>query len=426
MENMCREKNKAYHLEQITGNIEKELGILKGFSKTKEAGITRLPFSDEAREAAQYLKEKMQEAGMDSWIDLVGNVRGRLEATVAGEAAEETVMIGSHYDTVKSGGAYDGIAGVVCGIEIARLIAESDKPRKKALEVIAFNDEEGMMFGSGCLGSKSLTGQVDHQYISELEDENGITIEEWMKRWGSDPEKMAEQKLDLSKRSSFFEIHIEQGPVLEKDGKEIGIVDCIVGLVRCMITIEGRADHAGTTPMEVRQDAMLMASKVISHLDEIAAAEMNGSVATCGFIRAYPNAMNVVAGGVEFTLDFRSPQQSSIDSMWEKIKYMLDEQVSHTGGSWKVDMKLKQPPVYMAERFIESLEERCKEYGYSYKKMLSGAAHDAMIFADKIDTAMVFVPSRGGRSHCPEEYSDCSHLAKAVIVTCEVISEQIQ
>lgn len=426
MENICIEKRRTCDLEKTANRIERELTILRNFKKKGEAGVTRLPFSKEARQAAEYLKHKMEETGMKAWIDLVGNVRGRIEATVPGREADETVMIGSHYDTVKSGGAYDGIAGVVCGIEIIHLILAAGIPRKRALEVIAFNDEEGMMFGSGCLGSKSLAGQVDREYIGRLTDENGISIEKWMEKWGSNPEKIGGQAVDLSRRKSFFEIHIEQGPILEKEGKEIGIVDCIVGLVRCMISIEGRADHAGTTPMEDRKDAMVMASKVISALDDIAAAERNGSVATCGFIRAYPNAMNVVAECVELTLDFRSPKQRSLDCMWAKIKKLLDEETSKRGAVWKADIKLRQPPVYMSEKLIDGLEDSCKKYNYSYRRMLSGAAHDAMVFADKIDTAMIFVPSRGGRSHCPEEYSDSMELAKAAIVTCEVISEQIK
>lgn len=407
---------------EIEKNLERYLEDLRQFTATRGKGVTRCPFSMEAREAAEYLKREMEAIGLSAYIDLVGNVRGRLEAT---EPDAKTIIIGSHYDTVKSGGAYDGIAGVVCGMEIARIIQKNVKHRHFALEVIAFNDEEGMMFGSGCLGSKALTGQVDEAYITRLTDENGISIREWMKRWGSDPEQISTLKLDLSKVQSFFEIHIEQGPVLEQEKKEIGIVEGIVGVLRCMAVVSGRADHAGTTPMEMRKDAISIGTKVISQLDEIAKEEGNGAVATCGFVRAKPNAMNVIAEEMEFTMDIRSREAAAIERMKSKIWALLERYTKEAEAEWQVDIKLSQKPVVMAEELVKKIEEKCKEHHYSHKKMVSGAAHDAMIFADKVDTVMVFVPSRQGRSHCPEEYSEYGHLARAVQITEEVIQDMM-
>ena len=281
-------------------DIKRRLEYLKTCTIANGKGVTRLPFSEEARKAAEYLKKEMEQAGLEAYIDMVGNVRGFLPAE---EPDSQVIMMGSHYDTVKEGGEYDGIAGVVCAIQVADFMKRSGKKRKYALEIVAFNDEEGMMFGSGCLGSKALTGQIDQDYITNLTDENGISIREWMIKWGSDPDKIEELKLNLENIRAFFEIHIEQGPVLDTTKQEIGIVNCIVGLLRCMVTVEGRADHAGTTPMHMRKDAIEIASKTISKLDEFALEEQNGSVATCGFIRAYPNAMNVIASKCEFTMD---------------------------------------------------------------------------------------------------------------------------
>lgn len=411
-----------YDTIEIANNLERYLEDLRQFTATKGKGVTRCPFSSEAKYAAEYLKREMEAIGLSAYIDLVGNVRGRLEAT---EPDAKTIIIGSHYDTVKNGGAYDGIAGVVCGMEIARIIQKNVKHRHFALEVIAFNDEEGMMFGSGCLGSKALTGQVDEDYITRLTDENGISIREWMKRWGSDPEQISTLKLDLSKVQSFFEIHIEQGPVLEQEKKEIGIVEGIVGVLRCMAVVSGRADHAGTTPMEMRKDAISIGTKVISQLDEIAKEEGNGAVATCGFVRAKPNAMNVIAEEMEFTMDIRSREAAAIERMRGKIWALLDQYTKEAEMEWQVDVKLLQKPVFMQEKLVKKIEEKCKEHHYSYKRMVSGAAHDAMIFADKVDTVMVFVPSRQGRSHCPEEYSEYGHLAKAVRITGEVIQDMM-
>ena len=404
--------------------IKERLQMLRTFTSTPGHGVTRLPFSNEARRAADYLKEEMEKAGLTSvWMDAVGNVRGRLEAD---EPETQTIMMGSHYDTVKNGGAYDGIAGVVCAIETAKAIKRSGMHRRYALEIIAFNDEEGMMFGSGCLGSKALMGMVDQNDIRRLNDENGISIEEWMHRWGSRPEEIPALALDADQIRAFFEIHIEQGPVLDAGGKEIGIVDCIVGLLRCMVTVRGRADHAGTTPMHMRRDAIGIASKVISQLDQLADSQDNGSVATCGFIRAYPNAMNVIAETCEFTMDLRSREEESIERMMAEAETILKDCCAETGAGYEVDIKLRQKPVAMSRPIMDILCETCRENEYSFQKMISGAAHDSMIFADKTETAMVFVPSREGRSHCPQEYSEYGHLAKAVKIVYETIVKMNQ
>lgn len=407
---------------QAESDIERRLKQLRTYTSTPGNGVTRLPFSEEAKQAVAYLKGEMESAGLKTSVDLVGNVRGVLPADTADA---RTIIMGSHYDTVKSGGEYDGIAGVVCAISVAELLRQSGIRRKYNLEIIAFNDEEGMMFGSGCLGSKSLTGQVDRQYIEHLTDENGISIKEWMLRWGSDPEKIDTLKLDMEKVKAFFEVHIEQGPVLDEKKYELGIVTGIVGLLRCMATIEGRADHAGTTPMYMRQDTINIASKVISRLDELADREQNGTVATCGFVRAYPNAMNVIASKTEFTMDIRSISDASIDHVQEEVWELLEEHTGKCGASYDVDIKLRQPAVRMSAELVDRLSEKCREHGYSYLEMVSGAAHDAMVFADKVDTVMVFVPSLNGRSHCPEEYSSYGDLARAVQVILDVMTDMM-
>jgi len=408
----------SFSTEKITKRLQK----LRSFTATEGNGVTRLPFSSEGRRAAEYLLEEMNQIGLISRIDLVGNVRGVLSATVAPDEAK-TIIMGSHYDTVKNGGEYDGIAGVVCALSVAEYLSKYVPLRNYNFEVIAFNDEEGCMFGSGCLGSKSLTGQVDQQYISHLTDENGISIKEWMTRWGADPDCLSEQFLDVSKLRAFFEIHIEQGPVLDKASEEIGVVTGIVGLLRCMATVSGRADHAGTTPMDMRQDSLLIASKVISRLDGFATDEGFGAVATSGFIRAYPNAMNVVAEKTEFTMDLRSIYDESIDNMERKIRLLLDGYTQTCNASYDIDVKLRQPSVTMDPTLVSILSDKCENHNFRYRRMHSGAAHDAMIFADKIPTAMVFVPSKNGRSHCPEEFSKYEDLAKATQIVFETISE---
>lgn len=407
----------------VEEKIKEQLKQLRTYSSTPGYGVTRLPFSEEAKKAADYLKGEMEKAGLTVWVDPVGNVRGRLEAD---DPEAQTIFIGSHYDTVKNGGEYDGIAGVVCAIIIAEWIRVSSCRRKYALEVIAFNDEEGMMFGSGCLGSKALMGMIDKNYIQHLKDEDGISIEEWIRRWGARPEDIPSLALDPNMIRAFFEIHIEQGPVLDAKHLEIGVVDSIVGLLRCMVTVHGRADHAGTTPMNMRRDAIRIAARVISQMDKIASSQRDGSVATCGFIRAHPNAMNVIAETCEFTMDIRSSSDDSIEKIYGKAKKILEECCRETGADYNVDIKLRQKPVYMSRQIMNELCERCSQNGYLFQTMTSGAAHDSMIFADKTDTAMIFVPSKDERSHCPQEYSEYKHLAKAVKLVYETIVKMNQ
>lgn len=412
-------------IAESTEKIRERLQTLREFTSSPGNGVTRLPFSKEGKMAVDYLLIEMKALGLEARIDLVGNVRGILPATAVPADEAKTILMGSHYDTVKNGGEYDGIAGVVCAMQVAEYLSKYVPNRKYNFEVIAFNDEEGCMFGSGCLGSKSLTGQVDDYYIEHLTDENGISIKEWMERWGSDPSKMNSQRLDLDKIHSFFEIHIEQGPVLDSAEEEIGVVTGIVGLLRCMATVSGNSDHAGTTPMNMRKDSLLIASKVISHLDVFADDEGNGAVATAGFIRAYPNAMNVVAKTTEFTMDLRSIYDSSVDNMERKIRFLLDNYTKEVDASYDIDVKLRQPAVTMNPELVKMLTDKCINHKYKFRQMTSGAAHDAMIFADKIPTAMVFVPSRLGKSHCPEEFSKYSDLSKAVQIVFETIENII-
>lgn len=413
-------------MNKLANEIEKireRLDILKTFTSSEE-GVTRLPFSKEGKAAALFLKNEMEKSGLKAYIDLVGNVHGILPATSGNCETTKTFLMGSHYDTVKYGGAFDGIAGVVCALQVAEKLLADYPVRKANFEIIAFNDEEGCMFGSGCLGSKALTGQVDEHYISTLTDENGISIRKWISEWGGNPDEIGTMALDLTKILGFLEIHIEQGPVLEKN-EEIGLVSGIVGLIRCQVTVKGRADHAGTTPMDARKDSLLISSKLIAQLDRLAKEEGNGAVATCGFIRNYPNAMNVVSDCTEFTVDMRSLSNESVQNMYQKMDELLAFYTSEADTEYAIDMKLCQPAVNMNQDLISLLEKACANHEYGYRILPSGAAHDAMVFADKIPTAMIFVPSKDGRSHCPQEQSKYEDLAKAVDIAYDMLAEKI-
>ena len=400
-------------IEEVTGRIARDLEHLKQFTATPGNGCTRLPFTKEAREAVNYLRQLMEEAGLEVTEDAAGNVIG----TLKGENPDEPcVMMGSHYDSVVNGGDYDGIAGVICAIEVARLLKEEGITPKRNFVAVGFCDEEGMRFGTGYFGSGAMLGHRDVEYTKNFADTDGITIYEAMKGYGLDPEKIGEAAWKEGSIGHFIEAHIEQGPVLDAEGTELGLVEGIVGIQRYMVTVHGRADHAGTTPMDMRMDAVDAATKVISKIADWAREKADGTVSTVGYINTVPGGMNIVAEKVEFTVDIRSMNNDNINDITNRIRKALDKEVAEFGGSYEMDNKLTITPVHLSEEMLDIMEEDCKAKGYSYRRMPSGAGHDSLEIGQSIPTVMIFTPSKDGRSHCPVEFTKYSEFAKAATI----------
>lgn len=404
-------------IEDITGRIARDLEHLKQYTATPGEGCTRLPFTKEARDAVEYLKQLMAEAGLEVSEDAAGNVFGVLK----GENPDAPcVMMGSHYDSVVNGGDFDGIAGVISAIEVARQLQESGAPRKCNFVAVGFCDEEGMRFGTGYFGSGAMLGNRDVEYCKNFKDTDGISIYDAMKGYGLDPERIGEAKWPDGSIGHFLEAHIEQGPVLDAENIEIGLVDCIVGIQRYMVTVHGRADHAGTTPMDMRLDAVDAATKVISKIPDWAREKADGTVATIGYINTVPGGMNIVAEKVEFTVDIRSKNNDNINDIARRIRAALDREVGAMGGSYEIDTKLVITPVNLSQEMLSVMEESCKAHEYSYKYLPSGAGHDSLEIGQVLPTVMIFVPSKEGRSHCPVEFTKYSDLAKASVVMAEL------
>ena len=403
----------ANELKLIEDNIIKALDALQKFTATPGCGVTRFPYTTEAREACAYLKERMEEVGLAVRMDNSGAVIGRLEGK-----SPATIMIGSHFDSVKHGGAYDGIAGVVCAIEVARLLKESGTELGYSLEVIATNDEEGARFNVGLFTGKVLLGQLTSEDLKAQVDADGVSVYQAMAAYGLKPEEIAEHKRDDIK--AFIEIHIEQGPVLEAEHKEIGIVDVIVGIKRARIRINGRADHAGTMPMHMRKDALEQATKVISKIGDRARLFRN-CVATVGYLQVEPNVMNIIPQSVTFVVDIRGVDEETIMTQYYSLLADLDKMSLESGLTYDVENLLYAEPVRMDEEIKGHFETSCIERQYDYMHLPSGAGHDAQIFGAQLPAAMLFVPSAGGRSHCPEEKSEAKDLAKAVLVAYDAL-----
>ncbi|MBM6827608.1 M20 family metallo-hydrolase [Mordavella massiliensis] len=400
-------------IEDVTGRIARDLEHLKQYTATPGNGCTRLPFTKEARDAVNYLKELMTEAGLEVTEDAAGNVIG----TLKGEDPDAPcVMMGSHYDSVVNGGDYDGIAGVICAIEVARILKEEGFVPKRNFVVVGFCDEEGMRFGTGYFGSGAMLGHRDVEYTKKFADTDGVTIYDAMKGYGLDPEKIGEAAWKEGSIGQFLEAHIEQGPVLDAEGTELGLVEGIVGIQRYMVTVHGRADHAGTTPMDMRMDAVDAATKVISKIADWAREKADGTVSTVGYINTVPGGMNIVAEKVEFTVDIRSMNNDNINDITNRIRKALDKEVAEYGGSYEMDNKLTITPVHLSSEMLDFMEADCKERGYTYRRMPSGAGHDSLEIGQSIPTVMIFTPSKEGRSHCPVEFTKYSEFAKASVI----------
>lgn len=407
-------------IEKFTGRIEKDLEALKQFTATPGNGCTRLPFTKEARAAVDYLKHAMAEIGLEVSEDAAGNVFGVLKGK---NPDAPCVMMGSHYDSVTNGGDLDGIAGVVCAMEVARQLKEQGVEPQCDFVVVGFCDEEGLRFGTGYFGSGAMLGNRDVAYCRKFADKDGITIYDAMTAYGLDPERIEEAKWPAGSIGHFLELHIEQGPVLDAEHLELGLVNCIVGIQRYMVTVRGRADHAGTTPMDMRLDAVDAATKVISKIPDWAREKGDGTVATTGYMKTIPGGMNIVAEEVQFTVDIRSSNNDHICDIADRIRRELEIQTKAMGGSYEIDTKLVITPMHLSEEMLSIMEEDCKAKGYSYKRLPSGAGHDALEIGQVIPTVMLFVPSKDGRSHCPVEHTPGEAFGKASTVMTHLAKE---
>ena len=357
-------------------------------------GTSRVAYSEAFNTGRDFVKRYMEESGLDTYIDGVGNLTGRLPGTGS------VIAIGSHIDTVPGGGMYDGVYGVLAGIEVLRTLKESGYKNNHPIEVIAFNEEEGNAVG-GTFGSKAFAGQAQEgSAIAKLPD-FGMTVKD----------------IDASRRCAtdyrcYLEWHIEQGGILEAENTNIGIVEGIVGIARYNVIVNGTANHAGTTPMNLRDDALKKSCEIILRAIDICRSTDTSMVCTVGFINTLPGAVNVIPGKVEFPLEFRTLNMENIEKAVSQLKGEFPE-VSFDNFLW-------QGATIMNEHIMEIISKCCEDKGLSVKYMPSGAGHDAINMALFTPTAMLFIPSVGGISHSPDEFSryeDIAHGAEILLDT---------
>ncbi len=362
-------------------------------------GLYRMAFTEADMEAKDWLRKRLEEAGLPSKMDGAGNVWSRIEGKEQGPA----LLIGSHLDTVPCAGTLDGSLGVLAGLECLRVIKENGWQPGHPVELVAFSDEEGR-FG-GMLGSQALCGQV-HPEVLHAKDLNGTSLSDAMKERGLDPMGVLEAQRPASAFKAYLELHIEQGPVLHKKGIPLGVVEEITGLFKWSVVLKGEANHAGTTPMDMRRDAFMGLADFAHELPRILAENgTDRSKATIGKAEILPGAANTVAGWVEFSLDVRDTSPETLQELHESCRRALSAIARRRELMFEFSVLSRIEPVQCDDSIVDILSQSAEKLGLEHLRMPSGAAHDAQIMASLVPVGMVFVPSRDGVSHSPAEWT---------------------
>jgi len=385
---------------------------------TAEAGaLTRVFLSPPHRAANQRVAEWMEEAGLAARVDAIGNVVGRYEGTCPGLPC---LILGSHLDTVRDAGRFDGMLGVVAAIECVAALNREGLRLPFAIEVIGFGDEEGVRFQSTLIGSRAVAGTFDAGLLN-LVDADNITLAQAMANFGLDPSRIGEAARRREDVLAYVELHIEQGPVLEREGLPVGIVTAINGAARYTVEITGEAGHAGTVPMAGRRDALTAAAEAILAVERICSAERD-LTGTVGRIRAMPGALNVIPGAAEFTIDVRSPFDATREAAERELTAALEGICARRGLRLRLNRLHASTATACAGWLMEQLAAVIAARGLRVRQLPSGAGHDATAMRDLTDVAMLFVPCAGGISHNPRESAQVDDVAAG----CEVLLEFIR
>lgn len=388
--------------------IEQRIVGLSAFGANPEGGVSRVAFSDADIAGRKYIQDLMSQAGLEVRVDAAGNVIGRRKGS---DPSLPPIMLGSHIDSVPSGGNYDGDVGVIGAIEVAQLLHESGVDTRHPIEIVSFTDEEG-----GTVGSRAMTGDVPATALDVL-SHSGKTIREGIRTVGGDPDRLDQARRKPGELKAFIELHIEQGAILDESDIDIGVVEGIVGIRWWDVVIEGAANHAGTTPMNRRQDALVSAAQLVSAVNQVATSMKGRHVATVGCISAEPGAPNVIPGKVVMSLEIRdldaAQMQRVFDAMQTEARDIAKSRRTRINFN-EIDVALEPAPTDVRMRRI--ITEAAVELGLSHLSMPSGAGHDSQEMTRIAPTGMIFVPSVGGISHSPKEYTSPQDMANGVNV----------
>ena len=409
---MTEEKRNKINLPRLMSRIEAlgKVGALEG------GGVCRLALTDEDKAGRDLVVSWMKELGLSVSIDPIGNVVGVRAGVEKGAA----VLIGSHIDTVRTGGNYDGNLGVLAGLEIIACLNEAGWITQKPVAVGFFTNEEGARFAPDMMGSMVHQGHLDLEEAWNTIGIDGTTVKEELQRIGY----CGEEPCGSQSVHAFLELHIEQGPVLEKEGFEIGAVESVQGISWTKIQIRGVSNHAGTTPMPMRQDAGFSAAKIAVFARELATRMGGNQVATVGMVELKPNLVNVIPNQATLTVDLRNTDEAKLQQAEAELKQFLDQLAQDEQVDIQTSSLARFEPVLFDAEMVGLVEQTAKNMGLKVKRMPSGAGHDAQAFAPNCPTGMVFVPSVKGISHNIEEHTKPEDLEAGANVLFQVLLQK--
>jgi N-carbamoyl-L-amino-acid hydrolase len=376
--------------------LHDSLRQLAQIGATPGGGVTRLALSNEDQSARNLLRRWMEESGLQVRHDDFGNMTGRRPGAQAGGA----VVMASHIDSVRQGGRYDGAYGVLAALEVMRTLNDHGVTTTKPLEVVNWTNEEGVRFEPAMLASGGVAGRFTADYIYDRRDRDGLRFGDELERIGYRGER-ANRPGPID---AYLELHIEQGPVLEDAGLPVGVVEGIVGIVWSEVVVEGHADHAGPSPMPLRRDALVAASRLIAGVDEIART-IEGAVGTVGRIAAEPNVINTIPGKVTFSVDFRHAELSTLDTLLGSLERLARDVAKESNTTITVKRFWTSEPTPFASEVVEAVQAAADELGVPTQRLWSGAGHDAKYMQEVAPSAMIFARSVNGLSHCEQEHS---------------------
>lgn len=388
--------------------LEAALSMLWRFTDCEQPGFTRRPFTQSYARARFWLQQQMDAAGLMAELDTVGNLIGRRR----GGEALPPIVIGSHIDTVPGGGRFDGTIGVIGGLEVVHCLNDLGVNLRHPVELVDFLAEEPTDFGISAIGSRGFVGSLTVDMLAQ-KDNSGRTLEEAIASVGGRPAALAAEARGAGSITAYLELHIEQGPVLDREGIPLAAVTGIVGIRRYRLVVQGRPDHAGTTPMESRVDALVAASQFVIDVEALCRAQEE-VVGTVGYLKTSPNMANVVPSQVELILEIRSIDSQIIDRIGQNLEQRAEQIGDKRGASITMELLTDASPVHGDTKILEIVKQACQETVPEVLTLPSGAGHDANQLAKIAPIGMIFVPSRNGRSHCPEEWTDIEDIALGV------------
>ena len=395
-----------------------QIGLLGEVGKEPDGGRTRLALSGQDKRARDLLVQWMKELGLDVKIDPIGNIFGILYGK--GDSCADALMIGSHIDTVINAGPFDGVYGVLSGLAVARAFRNAGVRPLRPLIVAAFTNEEGVRFQPDMMGSLFFTGGIPIDDALETKGIDGALLGQELRRIGYKGETEPSSLFP----AEYLELHVEQGPVLDSKELDIGVVDNLQGISWKRIEISGTANHAGTTPVSMRRDAGVAAARIIVFLRELALSS-EGTRTTVGSLRFYPDLINVIPSKAVLTVDIRDPEGARLAEGEKKLLRFLEELQTKEGVNISAENLARFEPVRFDEELASIIEDAAKRRGFSSMRITSGAGHDAQMLARVAKAAMIFVPSRGGISHNPAEYTPDKQLLQGVHVLLDVAAGRL-